>query len=84
MVYLLYLKLIVHASTTLAYSKWPCICLKVWYVYNMLYDIIFPELSTIFYYYIWLCDCVTVTDVWYQVMSIHNSGSQDKNKQKIK
>jgi len=48
-------------TTTLAYPKWLCVCLKA--TMYITYDIILflLEPSTIFHYGTWLCDSVTVT-----------------------
>ena len=46
-------------TTTLAYPKWPCVCLKT--TMCIIYSIILslPESSIVFYYSMWSCDNVT-------------------------
>ena len=45
--------------TTLAYSKWPCVCFKTTICIAYSITLFLPKPSTIFYYGTWSCDSVT-------------------------
>ena len=63
--------------TTLAYSKWLCVCLKttMYIIYSIMSFL--PELFTIFHYGTWSCDSVTC-----DITLIPNSSSKNRIDQK--
>ena len=84
--------IIVYTTTSLAYSKWPCVYLKVNIYFYMLYNIILLEPFISFSITSWL---VTITmtvssdmaNVWqhnYDVTLTLTLSSKEKNKLKIK
>ena len=65
----LYIRLLVYATIPLTYSKGHILSIRSIYIKYVIVILFLSEPSTILHHNTWLCEYVTVTDVWHWVIS---------------